>query len=70
MDCSGASNYMEHYRLAELHTTHKRPSFLIFGMDGRQPMEAASLSLTPIDTTVAINDYRELIKVLSVMYGM
>ena len=41
-------------------------SFLLFEMDHRQPMEAAFLPLTPTDTTVVINDYREeLIKVLS-----
>ena len=53
------------YRNTPHDSTHEKPSFLLFGMDCRQPMEAAFLPSTSTDVTV-VNDYREeLVKVLS-----
>ena len=53
------------YRNTLRDSTHEKPSFLLFGMDYRQPMEAAFLPSTSTDVTV-VKDYREeLIKALS-----
>ena len=53
------------YRNTPNDATHEKPSFLLFGMDCRQPIEAALLPQTPTNELV-VSDYREeLVKVLS-----
>ena len=53
------------YRNTPHESTLEKPSFLLFGMDCRQPTEAAFMPQTSMDPVV-VSDYREeLVKVLS-----
>lgn len=53
------------YRNTPHESTQEKPSFLLFGMDVRQPTEAAFMPPTPT-SSVVVSDFREeLVKVLS-----
>ena len=53
------------YRNTPHESTLEKPSFLLFGMDCRQPTEAAFIPPTPTDPLIVCDYREELIKVLS-----
>ena len=53
------------YRNTPHESTLKKPSFLLFGMDCRQPTETAFVPPTPTDALIVCDYREELVKALS-----